>query len=157
MHAACAGPDAIFILVLATMMLPYPVTMVPLYVLFNRWLGQHFLPLIVPAFFGSPFYIFLLRHFFLSIPRGRRMRHASTAPISSRSSGASFCPSRMPAMATVAIFTFQFTWNDFLPPLIYLHDQRLYTVALGTELLSLQLPGQLGLSDGGVVGDMFCR
>jgi ABC-type glycerol-3-phosphate transport system permease component len=65
------GRDLIFILVLATMMLPYPVTMVPLYVLFNRlgWVNT-FLPLIVPAFFGSPFYIFLLRQFFLSVPRG---------------------------------------------------------------------------------------
>ena len=63
------GRDAIFVLVLATMMLPYPVTMVPLYVLFNRlgWINT-FLPLIVPAFFGSPFYIFLLRQFFLRIP-----------------------------------------------------------------------------------------
>ena len=63
------GRDALFILVLATLMLPYPVTMVPLYVIFNElgWVNS-FLPLIVPAYFGSAFYIFLLRQFFLRIP-----------------------------------------------------------------------------------------
>ena len=126
------GRDAIFVLVLATMMLPYPVTMVPLYVLFNRlgWINT-FLPLIVPAFFGSPFYIFLLRQFFLSVPRSledaARIDGANLFQILWRI----ILPLSMPAIATVAIFTFQFTWNDFLPPLIYLHDQRLYTVALG--------------------------
>ena len=126
------GRDAIFVLVLATMMLPYPVTMIPLYVLFNRvgWVNT-FLPLIVPAYFGSPFYIFLLRQFFLSVPRGledaARIDGANLLQILWRI----ILPLSMPAIATVAIFTFQITWNDFLPPLIYLHDQRLYTVALG--------------------------
>jgi ABC-type glycerol-3-phosphate transport system permease component len=126
------GRDALFILVLATLMLPYPVTMVPLYVLFNRlgWVNS-FLPLIVPAFFGSPFYIFLLRQFFLRIPNeledAARMDGANLLQILYRI----ILPLSMPAIATVAIFTFQFTWNDFLTPLIYLHDQRLYTVALG--------------------------
>jgi len=64
------GRNALFILVLATMMLPYPVTMVPLYMLFSRldWVNTY-LPLVVPAYFGSPFYIFLLRQFFLTLPR----------------------------------------------------------------------------------------
>ena len=149
------GRDALFILVLATMMLPYPVTMVPLYVLFNRlgWVNT-FLPLIVPAFFGSAFYIFLLRQFFLRIPRRAwRTPRGSTGPICSRSLWRIILPLSMPAIATVAIFTFQFTWNDFLTPLIYLHDQRLYTVALGAQLLPLQLSGELGLSDGGFAGD----
>ncbi len=126
------GRDTIFVLVLATMMLPYPVTMIPLYVLFNRvgWVNT-FLPLIVPAYFGSPFYIFLLRQFFLSVPKGledaARIDGANLVQILWRI----ILPLSMPAIATVAIFTFQITWNDFLPPLIYLHDQRLYTVALG--------------------------
>ncbi len=152
------GRDAIFVLVLATMMLPYPVTMVPLYVLFNRlgWINT-FLPLIVPAFFGSPFYIFLLRQFFLAIPRdledAARIDGANLLQILWRI----ILPLSMPAIATVAIFTFQFTWNDFLPPLIYLHDQRLYTVALGPEFLSLQLSGQLGLPHGRIAGHHACR
>ncbi|MCB0045401.1 MAG: carbohydrate ABC transporter permease [Caldilineaceae bacterium] len=126
------GRDTLFILVLATLMLPYPVTMAPLYVLFNRlgWVNT-FLPLIVPAYFGSAFYIFLLRQFFLRIPNeledAARIDGANLAQILYRI----ILPLSMPAIATVAIFTFQFTWNDFLTPLIYLHDQRLYTVALG--------------------------
>jgi multiple sugar transport system permease protein len=126
------GRDFLFVLVLATMMLPYPVTMVPLYILFN-WLGwvNTFLPLTVPAFFGSAFYIFLLRQFFLTIPND--LEDAATID------GANILqilwhvmlPLSKPAMATVAIFTFQNAWNDFLAPLIYLHDQSLYTVALG--------------------------
>lgn len=126
------GRDALFILVLATMMLPYPVTMVPLYVLFNQldWVNT-FLPLVVPAFFGNAFYIFLLRQFFLNIPRNiedaARIDGANVAQIIRHI----IFPLSLPAMATVAILTFQFTWNDFLAPLIYLHDQQLYTVSLG--------------------------
>ncbi len=126
------GRETLFVLVLATMMLPYPVTMVPLYVLFN-WLGwtNSFLPLTVPAFFGSPFYIFLLRQFFMTIPLdfedAARLDGANTLQIIRYV----MVPMAMPAMATVAIFTFQATWNDFLGPLIYLHDQSLYTVTLG--------------------------
>jgi ABC-type glycerol-3-phosphate transport system permease component len=126
------GRDALFLVVLATMMLPYPVTMVPLYVLFKTlgWVNS-FLPLTVPAFFGSPFYIFLLRQFFLTIPPeledAARLDGANTRQIIWHV----MLPLSMPALATVAIFTFQGTWNDFLGPLIYLHAQSLYTVTLG--------------------------
>jgi ABC-type glycerol-3-phosphate transport system permease component len=126
------GRNALFLVVLATMMLPYPVTMVPLYVLFKTlgWINSY-LPLIAPAFFGSPFYIFLLRQFFLTIPQdfedAARIDGANTAQIIWHI----MLPLSMPALATVAIFTFQVTWNDFLGPLIYLHNQSLYTVTLG--------------------------
>ncbi|MCL7454800.1 MAG: carbohydrate ABC transporter permease [Anaerolineae bacterium] len=126
------GKGFLFIVLLATMMLPYPVTMIPLYIGFNSlaWVNS-FLPLIVPAFFGSPFYIFLLRQFFLSLPPeledAARMDGANTLQILWHV----VLPLSLPAMATVAIFTFQATWNDFLPPLIYLHDQSKYTVSLG--------------------------
>lgn len=126
------GRNTLFILVLATMMLPYPVTMVPLYIIFSRldWVNT-FLPLVVPAFFGSPFYIFLLRQFFLGLPRyledAARMDGANIL----QTLWHVILPLSLPAIATVAIFTFQFTWNDFLAPLIYLHDQSHYTVALG--------------------------
>jgi multiple sugar transport system permease protein len=126
------GRDTLFLIVLATMILPYPVTMVPLYILFNAlgWVNSY-LPLIVPAFCGSPFYIFLLRQFFLSIPN--ELEEAAYLD------GANLpqiilyiiVPLAKPALATVAIFTFQASWNDFLAPLIYLHDQSLYTVSLG--------------------------
>jgi len=126
------GKDALFLLLLATMMLPYPVTMIPIYIGFNKlgWVNS-FLPLIVPAFFGSPFYIFLLRQFFLTIPPdledAGRIDGANTAQMIWHI----ILPVVKPAIATVAIFTFQSTWNDFLAPLIYLHDQTKYTVSLG--------------------------
>ena len=126
------GQQALFLTVLVTMMLPYPVTMVPLYMLFNRfgWINT-FLPLIVPAFFGSPFYIFLLRQFLLTLPpdleAAARMDGANTL----QTIWYILLPLIAPALATVAIFTFQATWNDFLGPLIYLHDQAYYTITLG--------------------------
>jgi len=126
------GKDALFIVLLATMMLPYPVTMVPIYVAFKNigWINS-FKPLIVPAFFGSPFYIFLLRQFFLTLPPeledAARVDGASSFQIFTRV----ILPNAVPALATVAVFSFQTSWNDFLAPLIYLHDQTKYTVSLG--------------------------
>ncbi|HMR66635.1 MAG TPA: carbohydrate ABC transporter permease [Anaerolineae bacterium] len=126
------GRDALFVVVLATMMLPYPVTMVPLYMLFNAlgWINT-FLPLTVPAFFGSPFYIFLLRQFFLTLPRELEDAAHIDGANPPQILWHVILPLSLPALATVSIFTFQTAWNDFLPPLIYLHDQRLYTVSLG--------------------------
>lgn len=128
------GRDALFVVMLATMMLPYPVTMTPLYVIFNRlgWINT-ILPLTVPAFLGSAFYVFLMRQFFLTIPRdfedAARIDGANTLQIIGRI----MAPMAMPALATVTIFTFQATWNDFLPPLIYLQRPELYTVTLGLQ------------------------
>jgi multiple sugar transport system permease protein len=126
------GKNFLFILMLTTMMLPYPVTMIPIYVEFKTlgWINT-FLPLIVPAFFGSPFYIFLLRQFFLNIPR--ELEDAAFIDGANRVQilWRIILPISMPAIATIAIFNFQGVWNDFLPPLIYLHDQSKYTVALG--------------------------
>ena len=126
------GKNVLFLVVLATMMLPYPVTMVPTFMLFHAlgWIDT-FLPLTVPAFFGSPFYIFLLRQFFLTLPPeledAARIDGANTFQIITRI----VVPLSGPALATTAIFTFQATWNDFLGPLIYLGNQKLYTVTLG--------------------------
>jgi ABC-type glycerol-3-phosphate transport system permease component len=126
------GKNVLFLLLLATMMLPYPATMIPIYIGFNAlgWVNT-FWPLIVPAFFGNAFYIFLLRQFFLTIPQdledAARIDGANTWQIIWRV----ILPVVRPAIATVAIFTFQSTWNDFLAPLIYLHDQSKYTVSLG--------------------------
>jgi ABC-type glycerol-3-phosphate transport system permease component len=128
------GRGIIFVVMLATMMLPYPATMVPLYVLFQRlgWINT-ILPLTAPAFLGSAFYIFLLRQFFLGIPRdfedAARMDGANLLQTLWRI----MLPLALPAMATVAIFTFQASWNDFLAPLIYLQKPELYTVTLGLQ------------------------
>jgi ABC-type glycerol-3-phosphate transport system permease component len=126
------GKEALFIVLLATMMLPYPVTMIPIYIGFNAlgWINT-ILPLVVPAFFGNPFYIFLLRQFFMTIPRdleeASKIDGANTLQILWHV----LLPLLRPALATVAIFSFQAAWTDFLPPLIYLHDQSKYTVSLG--------------------------
>jgi multiple sugar transport system permease protein len=125
------GRDVIFIVLLGTMMLPYTVTMIPVFMLFNRlhWVDT-FKPLIVPSFFGNAFYIFLLRQFFLSIPRELE----DAARIDGCSPLLSYwrivLPLSKPALATVAIFTFMDSWNDFLGPLIYLSDESHRTLAL---------------------------
>ena len=126
------GKGFFFVLMLSTLMLPYPVTMVPLFALFSQlgWVNT-FLPLIVPAFFGNAFYIFLLRQFFLTLPPdlddAARMDGANALQVLYRV----ILPISTPALATVVIFTFQASWNDFLPPLIYLQDQSRYTLTLG--------------------------
>jgi multiple sugar transport system permease protein len=128
------GRDLVFIIVLATLMLPFQVTMIPVYIIFKKlgWVGT-FLPLIVPAFFGNAYYIFLLRQFFRGIPY-----ELSDA---ARIDGCSelgilwhiILPLSKPAIVTVALLSFLGTWNDFLGPLIYLHDERFYTVTLGLQ------------------------
>jgi ABC-type glycerol-3-phosphate transport system permease component len=126
------GKRVLFILLLATLMLPYPVVMIPQYIIFSElnWVNS-FLPLIVPTFMGNAFYIFLLRQFFMQIPpdleEAARIDGAGTLQIIWHV----VLPLARPAMATVAIFTFQFAWNDFLAPLIYLQDQSKYTLMLG--------------------------
>ena len=128
------GRDTLFVVMLATLMLPYPVTMTPLYGIFHRlgWINT-FLPLTVPAFLGSPFYIFLLRQFFLTIPRdfedAARIDGANIVQILAWV----IVPMVAPALATVTLFTFQASWNDFLAPLIYLQRPDLYTVTLGLQ------------------------
>lgn len=116
-------------------MLPYPVTMVPLFIIFSKLgLINNFIPLILPAFFGNAFYIFLLRQSFKQIPAdledAARMDGATTFQVLRNV----ILPLSRPALATVAIFTFQAAWNDFLGPLIFLHDQSLYTLQLGLSL-----------------------
>jgi ABC-type glycerol-3-phosphate transport system permease component len=126
------GKRVLFIILLATLMLPYPVVMIPQYIIFSQlnWVNS-FKPLIVPTFFGNAFFIFLLRQFFLQIPvdleDAARLDGANALQII----WYVILPIARPAIATVALFTFQFAWNDFLAPLIYLQDQSRYTLMLG--------------------------
>ena len=137
-----------FIVTLATLMLPFQVTMVPLFIMFSKlhWTNT-FLPLIVPCFFGNAFYIFLLRQFFLGIPRelseAARIEGASELQILWHI----ILPLARPALFTVALFQFLFSWNDFIGPLIYLNDQSKFTLALG--LANMQ--SAIGLSDFGMI------
>ncbi|MDX1418448.1 MAG: carbohydrate ABC transporter permease [Rubricoccaceae bacterium] len=134
------GRDALFLFVVATMMLPLQVIMIPLFVLFKEfgWLNTY-KPLIVPAFLGGgAFNIFLLRQFFLGLPRelfdAARVDGASEWRIYWTIA----LPLARPALVTVGLLTFMFAWNDFLGPLIYLSDQSKNTLALGLALFTGQ-------------------
>jgi ABC-type glycerol-3-phosphate transport system permease component len=126
------GREALFALLLATMMLPPQVTMIPVFMIFEK-LGWYntLRALWAPSFFGSAFFIFLLRQFMKSIP--------NDLEDAAKIDGCSFfgiywriiLPLVKPALAAVCIFTFMGTWNDFMGPLIYINDQRLYPLALG--------------------------
>jgi multiple sugar transport system permease protein len=126
--------DAVFVLVLATMLLPFQVTLIPLFILFEKfgWIGT-FLPLMVPSFFGNPFFIFLLRQFFIGIPK----ELSESAKIDGASEFRIYwnvvLPLSKPAITTVVIFTFLNTWGDFIGPLIFLSNNKLYTLSLGIQ------------------------
>ncbi len=136
------GRDAFFAVTLATMMVPFPVLMVPTFGLFKYlgWVGS-FRPLWVPAFFGSAFSIFLLRQFFRTIP----MELSEAAKIDGCSEVRIFTdvllPLAKPALAVVALFTFMGTWNDFMGPMIYLSDQETFTLSLGLQAYQSQHGG----------------
>ncbi len=133
------GRSVWFIVLLATMMLPSVVTMIPVYLIFRSlgWVNT-FLPLVVPTWFGNAFYIFLLRQFFMTIPRdfeeAARIDGANTWQILTRI----MLPLAKPALATVTIFTFMGVWNDFMGPLIYLNKPTTYTLALGLNFFKGQ-------------------
>jgi multiple sugar transport system permease protein len=129
------GRDMLFVVVLATMMLPAVATLIPAYILFKTlgWLDT-FAPLIVPAYFGGgAFYIFMLRQFFKTIP----MELSQAAKIDGASNFRIYLqivlPLSKPALATVAIFSFMGHWNDFLAPLIYLSSSDKLTLTLGLQ------------------------
>lgn len=131
------GRDAIFWIVLATMMLPFQVQMIPLYITFKNlgWLNSY-LPLVVPAFFGSSaFSIFLLRQFFRTIP----MELSDAARVDGANELTIFfriiLPLAKPSLAVVGLFQFMEGWNDYLGPLIYLNDTSRYPLALGLQQL----------------------
>jgi ABC-type glycerol-3-phosphate transport system permease component len=130
------GREVLFGVLLATMMLPYAVTIIPTFVIMKNlgWLNTH-MPLIVPAFFGSAYFVFLLRQSYRAIPQDL----FDSATID----GAGFfqiyykifVPLGMPALVTVALFAFLGSWNDLFGPLIYLSSQEKMTVALGLTYL----------------------
>jgi multiple sugar transport system permease protein len=128
------GRDALFALTLATMMVPFPVLMVPLYGVFKSLgLVGSLYPLWVPAFFGSAFNIFLMRQFFLTLPdelgEAARIDGCSEWGIFWRV----FLPLSKPVLAVVALFHFLFAWNDFMGPLLYLTRKHTFTLALALQ------------------------
>jgi ABC-type glycerol-3-phosphate transport system permease component len=131
------GRNILFVLLLATMMIPYPVTMVPTFILWSKGLGlaNTFGPLTIPAFFGPAFSIFLLRQFFLTINQELDEAAKVDGAHEFRIYWQIILPLAKPALATIAIFSFIANWNDFLTPLIYLSDSKMYTLALGINFL----------------------
>jgi multiple sugar transport system permease protein len=136
------GREALFAITLATMMIPFPVLMVPLYSVFRTlgWIGT-LLPLWVPAFFGSAFSIFLLRQFFMTIPH----ELSEAARIDGCSEFQIFwrivLPLARPALSVVALFHFMFVYNDFLGPLLFLTEPETFTMALGLQQYQSQNGG----------------
>jgi ABC-type glycerol-3-phosphate transport system permease component len=126
------GRSLLFLLMLATLMIPYHVTLVPRFIMFAKigWINTY-LPLIVPAFTGSSFLIFLVRQYMMSIP----FDLDEAAFIDGANRFQVFwhiiLPLSRPALMLVIVFTFVGVWNDFLQPLIYLNDPQLFTVSLG--------------------------
>lgn len=130
------GRDAVFAGILATLMLPFAATMIPVYVMFTKvgWVGT-FLPLIVPFWFGAPITIFLLRQFFRTIP----MELEDAARIDGASRPRIFATIILPlsrsALTVVTVLALLHHWNDFLAPLIYLQKRQMYTMALGLNAI----------------------
>ncbi len=129
------GRNKVFFIVLATLFLPFPVTLIPM---FDMWAGLGFVntwvPLIAPALFAGGFFTFLLRQFLLQVPRdmldAARVDGASEWSIAWRI----VFPTARPAVTVIAIFAAVGTWNDFMGPLIYLQDEEKQTLSIGMEV-----------------------
>lgn len=136
------GRDAFFAVTLATMMVPFPVLMVPLYGVFKElgWVGT-LLPLWVPSWFGSAFNIFLMRQFFRTIPE----ELSEAARIDGASEWRIFwriiLPLSRPVLAVAALFHFLYAWNDFLGPLLYLSRKPTFTLSLALQEFQSQHGG----------------
>lgn len=132
LQTTVAGRSALLAIVLSTMMLPAQVTMIPIYLLWNALRAYNtYRPLITPAFFGTPFLIFMIRQFLINVPdeliQAARMDGASEL----RVYWSIVLPLARPALVTAAVFQFVWTWTDFLNPLIYLNDSSKYTLSIG--------------------------
>ena len=129
------GKNFVFMLLLATMMLPGVVTMIPTYILFAKldWVGT-FKPLTIPSLAGSAFFIFLMRQFFMTIPMD--LEDAAKIDGCSRLQtwASILMPLAQPVIATVTVFSFMSGWNDYMGPLIYLNNKRQYTMSLGLQV-----------------------
>ena len=146
------GRDFLFFILIATLMIPYQVTLIPTFILFSKigWVGTH-LPLWVPAFWGGAFGTFLLRQFYLTIPidlaESARIDGANIFQIFTHI----YIPLSKPAMATLGIFTFMWSWNDLLNPLIYVSELKQLTLTVGLSFFQNQYGGKWTLMMAGAV------
>jgi multiple sugar transport system permease protein len=141
------GRNILFSICLATMMIPSQVSLVPLFIIFKNlgWINTY-LPLVVPAFFGNAFFIFMLRQFFRTIPlelsEAAKIDGANEFSILFRI----ILPLTKPALTVVALFAMQGAWNDYLGPLIYVNEERMWTLALGVQRMGMALT-EVGFKD----------
>jgi ABC-type glycerol-3-phosphate transport system permease component len=146
------GRDILFFALIATLMIPYQVTLIPSFILFSKigWVGTH-LPLWVPAFWGGAFGTFLLRQFYLTIPidlaESARIDGANIFQIFTHI----YIPLSKPALATLGIFTFMWRWNDLLDPLIYVSELKQLTLTVGLSFFQNQYGGKWTLMMAGAV------
>jgi multiple sugar transport system permease protein len=140
------GRDVMFYIVLATVFIPFPVLIVALFDIFAKigWIDS-FLPLVVPAFFGNAFWIFLMRQFLMQIPQeisdAAKLDGATELQVAYQI----ILPLAKPAIAVVAIFAAISAWNDFLGPLLYLQDESKYTLSIGLTFFRSQHDVQFNL------------
>ena len=133
------GRDVLFPVIVATMMIPYQVTLIPLYMIWNKLglIGTN-VPLVLPAFFGGAYYIFLLRQFFRTIPDSLLEAAEIDGAGEFRKFWTIVLPLCKPAIASVCIFTFLATWSDFMGPMLYLTKEESYTLSLGLQAFMQQ-------------------
>jgi multiple sugar transport system permease protein len=137
------GRNTLFMLAVGTLMIPYQVVMVPLFITFSKlgWVGT-WLPLIVPSFFSGAFFVFLLRQFFRTIPNDLIDAGKIDGASHPRIFAQIILPLAKPALFTVGLFQFLNSWTDFTGPLIYLSDSKMYTISLGLQFFRLQYSTQ---------------
>lgn len=133
------GKNILFSVILATMMIPEFVTMIPQYVFYAKlkWVGT-FLPLIVPQFMGTAYFIFMLRQFYSSIPNSMIESAQMDGASHFRIWRSIMLPMAKPAIMTVAVLSFNWSWNDFMKPLLYLTDTDTFTLQLGLKIFVSQ-------------------
>lgn len=141
------GRDFLFFLTISVMMIPHEVTMIPQFILYSKMgLVGTYVPLYIASFFGGrPFMIFLLRQFFMNLPRdledAARIDGASELKVYAKV----VLPLVVPGVLTVALFRFMNSWNDFLGPLLYLSDDKKYTITIGLQMFTTQYSTQWSL------------
>jgi ABC-type glycerol-3-phosphate transport system permease component len=139
------GKDILFVILLATLMLPKAIILIPQFILFSKlgWVNT-FLPMIVPAWFGEAYAIFLMRQFFSTIPReleeAAYMDGASTLQVIRKI----IVPLSIPVLTVITILSFKDIWNDFMTPLLYLNEVGKYTVSVGLAYFNGQFNVQMG-------------
>lgn len=128
--------DLFFAICIATMMIPFQVRMIPLFIVFRKlnWINS-FKPLTIPSFFGNAYFIFLLRQFFLTIPQDLSDAANIDGCNELRTLWSIFLPLARPALAVVALFSIMWSWNDYLGPLLYINKAECYPLALALQQL----------------------